>query len=189
VVVEVSPEIPPAILNLAPVPGDPGGDGALIHKWHVETIVELGPSCVAAKVSLAESVSGLIINEVIAAHGDCHLDDSSGPAVVIASIDHGEGSELDGDVVERTLEGPVRGDADEGELFVAGLVSLEGVAVVAGEPAGPVGIVAGPDGGLEGESLLDGFETELIDVRDSSIVGADRGCQQQHDECQSDGLH
>ena len=62
------------------------------------------------------------------------------------------------------------------------MVSFEGVAVVAGEPAGPVGVVIGPDGGLEGEPFFDGFEAELLE-------GADRGCQQQHGECQCDGLH
>ena len=104
VVVEVSPEIPSSIFDLAPIPGDPGGKGALIHVWHVVTIVEFGPSCLAAKVALAKFASCIIINEIVTAHGDCHLEDTACPAVIIAAIDHGEGSILDSDLVEGSLE-------------------------------------------------------------------------------------
>ena len=67
-------------------------------------------------------------------------------------------------------------------MSFAGLVSFEGVAVIAGEPACPVSVVLGPDGGLEGEPFFDGFKAELLE-------GADIGCQQQHGERQCDGLH
>jgi hypothetical protein len=49
------------------------------------------------------------------------------------------------------------------------LIALEGVAIITGESASPVGFVAGPDVGLEGKTFLDRLDAELVDVRNPTV--------------------
>jgi hypothetical protein len=85
------------------------------------------------------------------------------------------------------LQGLGRGGAEERELIIAGLVALEGVAVVAGEAARPVGVVGRPGGRLESQTLLHGLKTKLVYVGNTAVTySADPAGQSQH---QQDASH
>ncbi len=142
----------------------------MVHVRSIVSVVELGPLCVLAEVPHANVVPCFVVDQIVAAHGHRDLDDSARPSVVVASVDHCEGSVLDCNFVEGPLEGLGGGDANEGELFVAGLISFEGVAVVAGESARPIVIVVRPHRRLESQSLLYGLQTELIHARNPTVV-------------------
>ncbi len=49
------------------------------------------------------------------------------------------------------------------------MIALEGVAIITGESASPVGFVARPDVGLEGKTFLDRLDAELVDVRNPTV--------------------
>lgn len=100
VMVEIAPKVPSSIFGLGPVPHTPGGDGSLVHIGHIVAIVELGPFGVISKVTLAELVTRVVVQEIVPTHGDSHLDHSSRPAVVITAVYHREGRVLDCDLVE-----------------------------------------------------------------------------------------
>lgn len=152
--VEISPEIPPSVLSLTPVPRSPSRHRPLVHIGHVKTVIKLSPPRLAPEIPLTELVTRTVIHEVVSPHRHRHLKHTTRPPVIVPAIDHSKGSELHGDFVKRSLESLMGGDTEKGELSIAGLVALEGVAVIAREPAGPVGVVARPYGRLEGETLL-----------------------------------
>jgi hypothetical protein len=60
-------------------------------------------------------------------------------------------------------------DANKGQVQVASLISLEGIAVITWKSAGPIALVRGPGRCLEGQPFFDRFKTKLINIWNSSI--------------------
>jgi hypothetical protein len=67
-------------------------------------------------------------------------------------------------LVKGALEILCECEAENRKGLVAKLISFERIAVIAREASGPVVLRIGEDGSLEGETLLDGLETELVNI-------------------------
>ena len=91
---EKSPKVPSSFLGLGPVPHGVGLDRGLVHVGHVVALVEGGKDGVVAEVALAEAVADRVGGDVGSSHGKGGPEDSSGPAVVVASVGNGVGGVL-----------------------------------------------------------------------------------------------
>lgn len=99
-VVEVPPKVPSTGLRLAPVPQRPCLPRQLVHERHV---VPRGKSCESGslpKVAFTDFVTNCVTADVSAPNWKSSGEDTSGPAIVVASVDDCERSVLDLDRVE-----------------------------------------------------------------------------------------
>ena len=164
VVVEISPEVVLSPLGFSPVPGLLDGDGGSVHVVHVVAVGEGGHLGIMAEIVLAELGTGDVAVDFEASDGVGEGDDSSGPALVEGLVGVVEGGEGGIELVEGPVEFLMVDDAGDGEDFSAGGVALLGVAAVAGHPANITVSFFGPDGGLEGESLLRSHSLPVVRV-------------------------
>ena len=155
--IKISPHVPSSLFGLVPVPQRPGFLGRLIHVLHKATIIEFCKFGVGSEISLAKIVSDLVAGNITASNGKSDGEDTSGPTVIVTSVSDGEGSVLYGNGVVWSSCGHVVTDTQNGKGLGAGLISFEGVTVIAGEATGPVVFVGGENGGLEGESFVKGL--------------------------------
>jgi hypothetical protein len=136
--IKISPHVPSSLLGACPVPHRPCLLGRLIHVRHKSTVIELREPGVVAEVSLAKVISHLVAADIASSDGKSHREDSSCPAVIVATVSDSEGSVLYSDNVIWAGGGHVVTDTKNRQRFGAGLVAFEGIAVVAGEATGPV---------------------------------------------------
>jgi hypothetical protein len=85
---------------------------------------------ILAEISLAKKVSSFIIDEVIAPNWNGNLNDSTSPAIIISTINDREWSVLDCNIIKWSLDRLSGSDANKGQVQVASLISLEGIAVI-----------------------------------------------------------
>ena len=154
--VEISPEVPSSLLCFSVVPEPPGLVRFLIHVGHIVALIESSEVGVLAEISFTEVVSDCIGGDIGASNGKGDCENSSGPAVVVASVKDGKWGYLGEDSVVGPGEGFGIGNAEDGESLGAGLISFKGVTVVAGESACPVVLIRGEDRRLEGQALVEG---------------------------------
>ncbi len=164
-VVEVAPQIPSSAFAMRPVPQPIRLLRVLVHERHKIPVVELCELCFGSKVAFAECVTGREADDCRALHGKRYFEHAARPTVVVTAVGDVKGREFDGDFVGRTDDAASISDAEHGECAVAGRVSFERVAVVAGEAARPIVFVGGEDCGLQSESLFDGHYVVLQRLR------------------------
>ena len=153
--IKISPHVPSALFGFIPVPHRPGLLRFQVHVFHIPSVVEFSEVRVLAEVALAEIVSDLVASDVAAPDGKSNGEYSSGPAVIVTSVCYGERGEWDCDCVVWSLGSHVVADTKEGKSLGAGLITLEGVAVVAGEASCPIVLIGGEHCRLECESLVE----------------------------------
>ena len=158
--VEVAPKVPSSLLGQSPSPVVHHFPGSLIHEIHVVPVVELGPFGFRAKVSLAELIACIKINQIESSNWYGDLNDSSSPALIIPSIQYCERSVLNSDIVEGSVELLGVSDTDKRKRFITKLISFERVAVITRESTCPATLIGGEFGGLHSESSLDRFQVE-----------------------------
>ena len=96
--------------------------------------------------------------------GISECNDTSSPSLIVGIVWIVEWSVGGIELVKRSVEFLMVDDAGDGEDFSAGGVALLGVAAVAGHPANITVSFFGPDGGLEGESLLRSHSLPVVRV-------------------------
>ena len=154
--VEISPEVPSSFLCFSIVPEPPGLVRFLIHVGHIVALIESSEVGILAEISFTEIVTDCVGGDIGASNGKGDCENSSGPAVVVASVKDGKWGYLGEDPVVGPGEGFGIGNAEDGESLGAGLISFKGVTVVAGESACPVVLIRGEDRRLEGQALVEG---------------------------------
>jgi hypothetical protein len=77
----------------------PCRNGSPVHKRHVETIVEFCPFGFFTEVSLANIITGLIIEKIVSLNRNSDLEHSSSPSLIISTIDYCKRGILNSDIV------------------------------------------------------------------------------------------
>ena len=152
--IKISPHIPSSSSGLGPIPERPGLLGSLVHIRHIEPVVKGSEFRVVSKISFTKVITNLETSNVRTTDRKSHSEDTSSPAIVIATVGDSERSILDCDGVVRTLSHFVVTYTQNGKGLLTRLVALERVAVVAGKSACPVILICREHRRLESHSFV-----------------------------------
>ena len=152
--IKISPHVPCSRFCLIPIPQGPCLLGGVIHILHIPAVVEFCKLRVSSEISLAQLISCIVTCDITASHWQGHWENSSSPAVIVASVDYSKRSSVIGNGMVGASCSSEMADTKYGQGLRTGLISYKRVAVVARESASPIVFIAGKYCSLKSDSLI-----------------------------------